>query len=264
MNWQQSIQAAITEGDFLKAREIHAWATRNAPSSATTTRRLSDWAVMLSPHWQQTHTGLRVRLRQPNEGDASFMMGCFQDDEFMAQFHPTAPRQRSEAAIRKALTHLSSSLPRFKAQHWLVERLPDDATSLCNLTESIGLVSVVDLIVTHRRAELLVGLPAHSHRGTGLATEATLLALEVCFNLVGLNKLTSLVLADNLHSQRSTLALGFEQEGYRKAHFRLPTSDKYVDCFENGLTVTAFRGNLRLPRLSQRLLGRNILLDAPA
>lgn len=254
------MQAALSAGDLAKAMHIHAWARQNVQPNTPADRLVSDWAVVLEPQWQHTQVGKRVQLRLPTENDAPFVVRCFQDDGFMAQFHPTAPRQRSEAVIRKALAHSSTSLPRFKAQHWLVERLPHgdgNAATVC-AAEPIGLISVVDLIVAHRRAELLVGMPDAAHRGVGLATEATLLALDVCFNQVGLNKLTSLVLTNNPHSQRSTLAFGFEQKGCRKAHFRLPGSDEYVDCFENGLTASAFCSSTRLAKLSQRLLGRNI------
>lgn len=180
----------------------------------------------------------------------------------MAQFHPTVPRLRTEAVIRKTLARSDISLPKTKAQHWLIERLPHDG-SVVGRGEPVGLISVVDLVVAHRRAELLVGLPEANHRGAGLATEATLLVLDVCFNHVGLNKLTSMVLANNPHSQRSTLALGFEQEGYRKAHLRLPGRNAFIDCFENGLTVCSFRNNQRLSRISERLLGRDIVVQAP-
>lgn len=70
-------------------------------------------------------------------------------------------------------------------------------------------------------------------------------------------------MANNPHSQRSTLALGFEQEGLSQAPFRLSDSEALMDCFENGLTVLAFRASPRLARLSQRLLGRNIVANAP-
>lgn len=255
------MQAALTAGDLIKARQIHAWARQNLRHIPAVDRLLSDWALLLSPRWQHTHIGKRVHLRQPTENDAPFMVRCFQDDGFMAQFHPNAPKQRSEVVIRKTLARSALSLPHFKAQHWLVERLPRDGETPVDAAEPIGLISVVDLIVAHRRAELLVGILDANHRGVGLATEATLLALDICFNQVGLNKLTTLVLANNPYSQRSTLALGFEQEGYRKAHFRQPASDEYVDCFENGLTAGTFRKNHRLARLSSRLLGRNIVTN---
>lgn len=255
----QQVQAHIQACRIDQARQVLAEAAPRFPRAVA----LQDLAVLLHPAWQALQVGHRVQLRVPTQADAPFVARCFQDDAFMALFHPTAPRQRSAEAIGRALAAASTGMPRFKAQHWVVERITPSASAgslpaVQATTEPIGLISVVDLVLTHRRAEMLIGMPHTAHRGVGLATEAALLALDVCFNQVGLNKLTTLVLANNPHSQRSTLALGFEQEGLRKAHFREPGTGEFIDCFENGLTQADFWQNTRLARLSQRLLGRDV------
>jgi len=115
-------------------------------------------------------------------------------------------------------------------------------------------------------AEMLRGLAQHEENRTSGCVpgqKTTLRATGICFNDAGLNKLTSHVMINNPHSQRSTLALGFEQEGLRQAHFHLSDKEALMDSFENGLTVSAFRASPRLARLSQRLLGRNIVANSP-
>lgn len=257
----RQIQTLLQAGDAANARHALAEARKQYGASWA----LRELALLLTPHWQCTRVGRRVQLRQPNEHDTPFLLACMGDDGFMSQFHPTAPRQRSADAMTRALAQSKLSMPKFKAQHWLIERLPPFAGAPAadgehGSTQPLGLLSVVDLVTAHERAELLVGIKDPRNRGVGLATEATLLALDVCFNHIGLQKLTSMVLATNPLSQRSTQALGFVAEGYRKAHFRLPQTDEFVDCHDNGLTVSAFRQSARLARLSMRLLGRNIVL----
>ena len=285
----QQIQALLQTGDVAGARQVLAQARAHygAPGA------LRDWALLLNTHWQCTRIGRRVQLRQPTESDAAFLLECMGDDGFMSLFHPTAARQRSAGVMAQVLAQSMASMPRFKAQHWLIERLPvmpvrpgavansgqaapvgarglgnrggsltgaSAVNGACGLAQPLGLLSVVDLVSAHERAELLVGIKDPEHRGVGLSTEATLLALDVCFNHIGLQKLTSMVLATNPHSQRSTLGLGFVTEGYRQAHFRVPQTGEFVDCHDNGMTVSAFRQSTRLAKLSMRLLGRNIAL----
>jgi hypothetical protein len=116
----RQIQALLQVGDAAKARQALAQARKHHGAS----RALRELALLLNPQWQCTRIGRRVQLRQPNEHDTAFLLACMGNDGFLSQFHPTAPRQRSADAMAWALAHPMLSMPRFKAQHWLIERLP--------------------------------------------------------------------------------------------------------------------------------------------
>lgn len=73
----------------------------------------------------------------------------------------------------------------------------------------VGVASLADVQVGHRRAEFLLGIPHESEQLNGVGLEAALLILDFAFNRVGLNKLTSLVYLDNLAAQKTPLAWAF-------------------------------------------------------
>lgn len=128
-------------------------------------------------------------------------------------------------------------------------------------SDPIGLANLADIDLHHRRAELLIGIPAGQKRARGAGLEATLLAVGFAFNRARLNKLTSLVYEGNEPAQRNALELGFKQEGFRPQHLRVAGGD-YLGVFENGMTVADFRANRRLARLSRRLLGRDVTAES--
>jgi RimJ/RimL family protein N-acetyltransferase len=175
----------------------------------------------------------------------------------MDQFHRSAPRHRKEESVRAALKASEHSVVQSRSAHWLIESKSDPASSGSEW-QPIGLASLAEIMLGHKRAELLVGIYDQKDRGNGAAIIATLLLFDLSFNQVGLHKLTSIVHADNELSQRTTLSLGFLQEGLRKQHLYDPYTKTWLDCFDNGLTEDDFRNNSRLARLSMRLLQRNI------
>jgi diamine N-acetyltransferase len=77
---------------------------------------------------------------------------------------------------------------------------------------------------------------------------------DFVFNTIGLNKLTSIVYAANAHAQKSTLALGFKQEGFFKNHLYDPKLKTWVDTHQNALLIEEFKSNARLAKFSARLL----------
>ncbi len=74
-----------------------------------------------------------------------------------------------------------------------------------------GLLSLTDVSPQHRRAEVLLGVLPEAP--FAIVTTAMLLLFQFFFRVVRFNKLYALVFTDNSHSLKSTLHLGFRQEG---------------------------------------------------
>lgn len=210
----------------------------------------------VAPFWCAPLEGRRLVLRPYGVEDAPFLLRCFRDADFMVHYHrflsTDVPQIKLEAALRRA----ALSLPwRSRAVDWVIH-------GRCAREHPIGLVNLADLDLHHRRAELLIGIPAEQERLSGYGLEATLLVMDFAFNRARLNKLTSLVYEGNEPAQRNALELGFKQEGFRPQHLRV-AGGGYLGVFENGLTVADFRASHRLARLSQRLLGRDVTEGRP-
>ena len=115
-----------------------------------------------------------------------------------------------------------------------------------------GLLSLTDISLLHKRAEVLLGvLPGAPF---GLAMAAMLMLFNLYFKANQFNKLYSLVFADNPHSLKGTLHLGFKQEGLLRRHTLDPTSQAYMNVIQTGLLAQdAFSpSNIRLMK---KLLG---------
>lgn len=224
---------------------------------------LLDRLFIVDQQWNLPLSGSRIHLVSPKESDLSFFQQCYANAEFMSLFLPMGRKPQSTESILFALKHSEFSVAQFKTKHWVIKKEERDGLSqIASNTslKSIGLASLVDIQIAHRRAELLIGIPDKEDRKQAAAVIATLLIFDFAFNRIGLHKLTSIVIANNLHSQRNTESIGFTQEGLRRQHLRDPKSRMWLDCYENGLIENNFRENGVIARLSQRLLGRNITL----
>lgn len=182
----------------------------------------------------------------------------------MEQFLPMGRKKQSTESILAALRNNEFPVAQSRTMHRIIkkEECADQLqTSLNNSgLKPIGLASLVDIQIAHRRAELLIGIPDNDDRQR-VSGVTMLLILDFAFNQIGLHKLTSLVMANNPHSQKSTEAIGFIREGLRRHHLRDPKSRAWVDCYENGLVEDSFRANPVIARVSKRLLGRDITLQ---
>lgn len=211
----------------------------------------SEQLEQVAAFWRAPLVGKRLLLRPYGEHDAPFLHRCFRDADFMAHYQQFLFANEPPARLKAALRQSAQSLPwRSRAADWVIYRLGESA-------HPIGLANLADLDLHHRRAELLVGIPAGQERHAGAGLEATLLVMDFAFNRARLNKLTSLVYEGNGHAQRNTLELGFKQEGFRPQHLRV-AGGGYLGVYENGLTAADFRANQRLAKLSRRLLGRDV------
>lgn len=228
--------------------------------------QLRDRLLIVDQRWNLPVAGNGIHLMKPVENDLEFFQRCYANDEFMGRFLPMGRKNRNAESMRAALRPDEFPVAHFRAAHWVIKKeVPahqPQAASAINL-RSLGLASLVDIQIAHRRAELLVGIPNEEDRKRAEAVIATLLIFDFAFNQIGLHKLTSLVMSGNRHSQKSTESIGFVREGLRRQHLRDPKSRMWLDCFENGLVEDTFRESVVVARLSRRLLGRDITLKDP-
>lgn len=206
----------------------------------------------IASFWREAVAGRHLVLRPYSENHAAFLGHCLGNKAFMMNYQRFLSRGKSLPLIAAHLRKAEKTLPwQSGSVDWVIFR-HDEAE------RPVGLANLVDLNLLHRRAEFIIGIPAQAERHAGVGLEASLLVMDFAFNRARLNKLTSLVYEDNERSQKSTLALGFNQEGYRPQHLFDEERQRYFGVYENGLTVADFRANTRLSSLSRRLLGRDV------
>jgi RimJ/RimL family protein N-acetyltransferase len=166
----------------------------------------------------------------------------------MAAFNRFArPLPVSDAELGALLARERASLiTDSRAVHWTIETL--DA-------RKVGILSLVDVALSNRRAEVLIGIKEFPY--SGIAVEAMLLGIEFGFGMMRLNKIYSLIYAGNETSLRNTVHLGFEVEGHLREHVVDPRTKKPVDLIQTGL-LRSDLGKRVLARLSRRLLGREL------
>ena len=199
----------------------------------------------VSPHPPDSeavrHT-LRSRscvLTRRNADDAAFMRMLWADPVFMRSFHRLAPPLPvADHELQRILNvEFQNPVAKSRALHWTV-RDPRG--------RPWGLLSLTDVSLLHKRAEVLLGvLPGAPF---GLATAVMLMLSHFYFTTNKFNKLYSMVFADNPHSLKGTLHLGFKQEGLLRHHTLDPASQTCVDVIQTGLLAKdAFSpSNIRL------------------
>lgn len=257
-DWVALINEQFHKKDYRHARDLILQGLVNFPNHPL----LLDRLFIVDQCWNLPIASSRVHLTIPGESDFSFLQQCYANEEFMEQLLPMGRKKQSPESIMFLLRHNEFSVAQSKTIHWIIrkeERADKPQVLSNNNLKPIGLASLVDIQIAHRRAELLIGIPNYEDRQRA-SLITMLLILDFAFNQIGLHKLTSLVLANNPHSQKSTEAIGFIQEGLRRHHLRDPKSRLWLDCYENGLVEDSFRENPVIARLSKRLLGRDITL----
>lgn len=211
--------------------------------------------IQLHPVWMQSleHAGIRIRIRMPE--DDWFVKACYANQAFMNNYN----RYLSGAFRRSRSTrgaHLKNRLNVYKNKcvQWVVERVNTDIPGETVYT-TVGLASLADIQLVHRRAEVLIGFPDSGLNGSKFRVTAMLMILDFAFNTIGFNKLASIVYSDNTHAQKSTLALGFIQEGYCKNHLFDPNVGRWLSTYQNAMLLDDFKKNIKLAHYAERLLG---------
>lgn len=201
--------------------------------------------------WLEQLEGNHLYLRRYAEQDADYLYHCYQNAVFMAQYNHSIPRHQPPEELAAQLRSAQVKHPcQSRSINWIICK---KATG-----RPVGLANLAEIQFLHRRAEFLIGLPDPADHTVGIALEASLLVMDFVFNRVGLNKLTAVVYDDNPVSQKNTLKMGFIQESYLREHIYDSASKKFIHVYGNGMTANSFRHNERLPKLSRRLLGRDV------
>jgi len=196
-----------------------------------------------------SNQGNLLRLRQTVPDDAPILLRAYQDESFI-RLYRSNNAQQTEEQLRKILS----------------DRLEGEPTQLGHVEFMIehkrhgpvGVALLGDYTVVHQRAEFLIGLFDESRRSIGYGTEATLLMLELAFNFYKLHKVYTYVYDYNESSEKSTLKIGFKQEGLLEDHHYLLGEKRFVSLYINGMTEARFRSCEPIRRYSLRLLGRDV------
>lgn len=205
----------------------------------------------VDPVWCAPLEGKQLILRRYQGGDAAYLHQCYRNTAFMDLYNRYIPRHQHIDDLAVTLSQAHEKHPcQLKTVDWIIFRK--------STRKRIGIANLVDIQYQHRRAEFQIGLPDPADRACGIALEATLLVLDYAFNRVGLNKITTAVYGHNTSSQKNALALGFVQESYLREHLIDKASGKFIDVFGSSITMSDFRKNIKLSKLSNRLLGRTI------
>jgi diamine N-acetyltransferase len=212
--------------------------------------------IQLHPAWVLPIENERIRIRVRTPLDHQFVMHCYANESFIRNYNRYLASSSPQPKSPKTST-LQNRLDVYqhKCIQWIIERVdrlnPDGVRYI-----PIGLASLAEIHLIHRRAELLIGFPdAVKFNGTRIPLSATLMILNYAFNRIGLNKLVSIVYADNVHAQKSTLALGFKQEGFLKNHLFDRKLNRWISVYQNSMLIEEFGENAQLVNFSKRLLG---------
>lgn len=205
----------------------------------------------IDPVWIEPLDGEKLTLRRCSEDDAGYLHQCYKNNTFMTQYNHYIPRHQSLKDLAIKLREADAKHPyQLRSVDWIIFK---KATN-----QPVGIANLVEIQFHHRRAEFLIGFANPEHHNKSYGLEATLLVLDYAFNRVGLNKLTTIVYSDNILAQKNSLALGFVQESYLREQITEPNGEKFLNLYGNGMTLNDFRNNRRIPKLSRRLLGRDI------
>lgn len=196
-------------------------------------------AALESRWWRPIPAG-GAALRLPREDDHDAIARWLADDAFMARYHRFEPR--TGQAARQHVARAQRPPHETRRREWIVQDRHGRAA---------GFAALVDIDASHRRAELLVGLP-EADAASSLALKASVAAMAFAFERLHVDKLVSHVYGDNPLAQANTVHLGFTPEGRLREHLRI--GDQRVDLLVNGLLARDHAQHPRLARLRARWL----------
>ena len=212
--------------------------------------------IQLHPAWTLPieNDRLRIRIRMPP--DYPFVTDCYANESFMNNYNRYAAGAFRQAKLQQKSHSNPDRLGVYnnKCIQWIIEKVDRLDQEEFRYTP-IGLASLAEIHWVHRRAEILIGFPnATKFNGTRIPLTAMLMILDFAFNKIGFNKLTSVVYAENSYAQRSTLALGFKQEGFLKNHLFDQKLNRWISIYQNAMLIEEFGENTQLAKLSKKLL----------
>jgi RimJ/RimL family protein N-acetyltransferase len=141
--------------------------------------------------------------------DATFIRALWGNQAFMHDFHRLAPPLPASdlELVARLEQDFRESGAKSAALNWII-RTPAG--------KPVGMLTLTALSRVHRRGEVMLGVLPDAP--FGIATAAMLMIFELYFKTLPFNKLYSFVFADNRHSLKGTLHLGFRIEGELRQH----------------------------------------------
>ena len=191
----------------------------------------AEYASLIWQHqplfWSNIDSG-PCRLTRRHGADADFLRELWSDCNFKQNFHRQAPDLPAGDELKRVLNlEFVSLLSESKSIHWVIRD---------KKLRPWGLLSLTDVSLQHRRAEVLIGLKDGAPLGLTIA--AMLSMFEFFFGVMQFKKMLALIYGDNPHALKVALKLGFKLEGHLKEHMQDPKSQKFVDLLQLGV----FRG----------------------
>jgi len=175
--------------------------------------------------WQPIRSeGSMLTRRGP--GDLAFVRKFWANTSVLNSFHRNAPalpdsdKQLSRILLGEQTALISES----RCLHWIVKDMNE---------KPWGLISLSEISVLNRRAELLFGMLPKAP--FGLSAFAMFSLLDFYFNAMRFNKLTSLIFEDNHPSIKGTLHLGFKIEGRFEKHLYDIKRKEFLNVLQTGL-----------------------------
>jgi RimJ/RimL family protein N-acetyltransferase len=189
-------------------------------------------------------------LTRRDSSDADFVESLWGDSNFRRRFHRQAldlpPRVQLEKLLKGEFLSL---IGESKALHWIIRD---------KVGQAQGLLSLTEISMQHRRAEVLLGLSPKAPLGIGVA--AMFMLFQFFFRTMKFYKLVSMIYTDNDLALKTTVHLGFRIEGILRGHMLDPASGHYVDMYQLALLESeAFRpANQRvMSRMLTQRISRN-------
>lgn len=213
-----------------------------------TQRRLQRAAYAYSDVFTAPIAGRRITLVRRSAADLPMIRAAWADRAFMDRFHRFAAALPEDDAVLRATLdrEAGATLLDSTSLHWSVVNADG---------ERVGIVSLVDIALRHRRAELIVGIRGQS---SFVTAEAYVLALELAFVTLKLRKLWCKVYDQNEETVGLLRHVGFTQEGLLRDHLRDPRSGTWISLAVLSLLQPEFEGGVAV-KLARRWLGRPLL-----
>jgi ribosomal-protein-alanine N-acetyltransferase len=197
-----------------------------------------------------SNQGKSLHLRQTEPKDAPILLKAYEDESFIRLYRSNNVTPKTEEQLAEGLKKRTELHPaQLGYLEFMIEHKQHGA---------IGVAAFGDYAPYHKRAEFLIGLFEEQHQSRGYGAEATLLMLDLAFNVYNLNKIYTYVYDYNKKSEKLTERFGFKKEGYLESHHYSIREQGFVDLYINGLTLANFRTHKKLSRISKLFIGRDI------
>ena len=165
----------------------------------------------------------RYKLRPLHKPDVAVISQWFESLEDLSLFDRSMRVPVDKDSAEKSWLEQTTNNGGNSKCWFAIENKPDD---ICGI---VGLEAISSI---NGDAVLAIFI-AENHRKKGIAIRAAALALDLAFNQLRLNRVSSFYRTDNQASRQLTQQVGFRKEGcHRKAWF---TGGKYLDMISVGL-----------------------------